>query len=190
MRQEVARKATSDLTSLEEPLFVLKYLKRRMIVLIMGCLFIVPMEFYALFVHAARSTFELIFVKLGALLFLLLVIPGLLDMMLVKEIRLYKDRIVKVWRLIGRRELELAEAGLRCQSFPTIGIGKKGFFKQGTNVFWGRLLATFFVTEIAYNEHFADRVEVEQLNRILGELSGRQPEEFEQTVEMERLISK
>jgi hypothetical protein len=56
------------------------------------------MFLYGLFVHDSRSTFELIMVKSGALIFLFVAIPALIDMLLLREIRLYKDRIVKAWK--------------------------------------------------------------------------------------------
>lgn len=174
--------------SADEPLFALKYMKRRMIVPLMGGLFFIPMEFYALFVHVSRSTFELIMVKSGAIIFLLIVIPALADMLLLKEIRFYKDRIVKTWKLASGRELQLAQVGLRCQEL--LGIGKKSFFEQGRNPYWGWLPAMFHISGISYNEQFADRKKVKQLNSLLAELSGRKVEEFEQTVTMDRLVKK
>jgi hypothetical protein len=170
----------------DEPLLVLKYLKRRMIVTIMGSLVLLPMFFYGLFGHASRSTFELIMVQSSALIFISVAIPALIDMLLFGEKRLYKDRIVKVWKLIGARELKLAEVGLRCQNI--MGVRKKGFFKQGRNPYWGWIPAMFRLTGISYSEMYADQGRVRRLNCLLAELSGRKIEEFEQTATIEKLI--
>ena len=174
--------------SADKPLFVLRYRKRRMIVPILGALFIVPIMFYGLFGHAAQSILEFVIVKTVPLGFLLLVIPALGDMLLVKEIRLYRNRIVKAWKLIGAREMELANVGLKSRSAPTAGVGSKYFFTVDRKPYWGRLAAMFYITGITYQEHFADQKQVRQMNSLLAELSGRKVEEFEQTVTMERLI--
>jgi hypothetical protein len=178
----------SETKSPNEPLFEFRYLRRRMIVTLMGCLILMPIFVYALFADAGPSTFKLVVGKCGALVFLAVTIPAILDMLLLKEIRLYKHKIVKVWNLIGVRELELARVGLRCQNVPELGIGKKGFFRLGRNSVWCWIMDMFRITGISYNEQFADPIEVRKLNILLAELSGRSSDEFEQTVTMKRLI--
>jgi len=173
----------------DQPLFVLKYRKRRMIFpLLAALLFLMPITCYVLFVHVAQSTFEFILVNLCALLLLLLIAPFFADMLLFKEIRLYKDRIVKEWKLIGTQEQELAKAGLDSQSMPTLGVGAKSFFEVGMNQWLRWLMAIFHSIGITYKEHLADRQQVKQLNSLLAKLSGRKVEEFEQTIQMEKLI--
>ena len=174
--------------SSDEPLFVLNDQKRKLILYIVGGLFLMLMVYFFLFVVAVSSTLDLIITKLGALLWLFILAPILVDMLLFKEIRLYGDRIVKEWRLVGSRELDLAEVGLISQSWPTWGIGAKCFFKQGMSPFWRLLIAVVHQIGITYKEHLADPTKVKKLNSLLAELSGRKIEEFEQTVTMERFV--
>lgn len=188
MEKGATHKTTWERKSCDQPLLVLRYLKRRMIVPMMAVFILLPMEYYGLFVHVSRSTFELIMVKAGAIIFLLIVLPALADMLLFKEIRLYRDRIVKVWKLLGSREMHLAKVGLAYETDRLFGVGKKRFFAQGRNSVREWLLGTFHIAGISYKEHFADRGQVKQLNALLAELSGRKVEEFEQTGTMERLI--
>jgi hypothetical protein len=148
------------------------------------------MCYFGLFVHVAKSALELIVAKSGALLFILLMVPALIEMLLVKEIRLYRDRIVKEWKLIGRRELKLAKARLVSKNMPTLGIGAKHFYEQETHPGWHWLPDAPYKPGVFYGESFADRKKVKQFNSLLAELSGRKIEEFEQTGTMERLLKR
>ncbi len=190
MERPVIQEASSQVESYDEPLFILKYQKRRMIVPIIGVLFFMPFIIYGLFVDISLSTLQLIMGKLCASLLLVIMLPFLVDMLLFEEVRLYRNRIVKTWKLLGERELALAKVGLMSQSWPTWGIGAKCFFEQGMSPYWRWLTAIFHSMGITYKEHFADRKKVKQLNSLLAELSGRRVEEFEQTVTMERLIQR
>jgi hypothetical protein len=141
-------------------------------------------------VFVASSILDLIFCKLGALLLFFMFASFLAEMLLFKEIRVYRDRIVKEWRLVGSRELDLAEVGLISQSWGTWGIGAKCFFRKGMSPFGRWLMSFVHSIGITYKEHLADQKKVKQLNSLLAELSGRKIEEFEQTVTMERLIER
>ena len=93
---------------------------------LMGGLFLIPMEFYALFVHVSRSTFELIMVKSGAIIFLLIVIPALYaDMLLLKEICLYNDGVENME--IGRWK-GTAIGPSRVKMPKHVGYWEKGVF--------------------------------------------------------------
>jgi hypothetical protein len=146
-----------------------------------------PIYFGAL-VAVFSSTLDLVITKLAALLLFFIFAPFLVDMLLFKEIRLYRDRIVKEWRLVGSRELDLADVGLMSQGWSAMGIGAKCFFKQGMGPFWRFLMSFVHQIGITYKEHLADPKKVKQLNSLLAELSGRRIEEFEQTVTMEKFI--
>jgi hypothetical protein len=172
----------------DEPLFVLRYQKRKLILYIVPVLLWMWFLYFCVFVAVAPSILDFIIAKLGALLLFFIFAPFLADMLLFKEIRVYRDRIVKEWRLVGSRELDLADVGLISQSWTAWGIGAKCFFKQGMGPFWRWLMSFFHQIGITYKEHLADPKKVKQLNSLLAELSGRRIEEFEQTVTMERFV--
>jgi hypothetical protein len=174
----------------DEPLFVLKYQKRKLVLYIVGVLVLMPMLYICLFVIVASSILDVIVGKLGALLLFFMFASFLAEMLLFKEIRLYRDKIVKEWRLLGSRELGLAEVGLISQSWATSGIGAKCFFRKGMSPFWRWLMSFVHSIGITYKENLADQKKVKQLNSLLAELSGRKIEEFEQTVTMERLMER
>ncbi|MGB6063694.1 MAG: hypothetical protein WBG50_02735 [Desulfomonilaceae bacterium] len=125
-----------------EPLFVLKYQKRRLILWVVAALFQMFFIYFVLFVAVVSSMLDFIMTKLAALFLFSILASILADMLLFKEIRFYRDRIVKEWRLAGSRELLLAEVGLISQSSPGWGIGAKCFFKEGMGPFW-RFLMSF-----------------------------------------------
>gem|GEM_PF-2466967 len=190
MDRQVTQRRQARQWNREEPLFVLRYQRRRMILPIMFSLIIIPICVFGPFL-AAESAFGFIMGMAGAVITLLSFLPGVADMLLLKEIRFYRDKIVKEWKFTRLRELELAEAGLSSKVSSAWGLGKKWFFEHGKNSAWERILsAFFFTTGISYQEHFADRRQVKQLNSLLAELSGRKIEEFEKSGIMERLIRK
>ena len=152
-------------------------------------LFLMAMIYFCLFVVVVSSTLDFIIAKLGGLYLFFIFAPFLADMLLFKEIRLYRDRIVKEWRLVGSRELDLAQAGLMSQGWSAWGIGAKCFFKQGMSPIWRFLMSVVHQIGITYKEHLADPKMVKQLNSLLAELSGRKIEEFEQTVTMEKFMN-
>jgi hypothetical protein len=100
MKKQVIREAHSQVKSYDEPLFVLKYQKRKVIpAFVLLLLFVGLITLMLLVAARVRSTAELIFVRSFGLLFLLAWGSFVAEMLLFKEIRLYRDRIVKVWRL-------------------------------------------------------------------------------------------
>jgi len=144
---------------------------------------------YGLFAHIGRSTFDLIFARSFGFLSLLICGAGVTEILLFKEIRLYRDRIVKAWKLIGTRELELAKAGLG-SGMSISGYGTKFFFKQGMSTYWLIPMAFFHSMGITYHEYFADQRKVKQLNSLLAELTGRKVAEFEKMGTMKKLIER
>jgi len=172
----------------DEPLFVLKYQKRKVILWVLFCLWPIPLFYYALFLHTYQFAPNLIFAILNGLMYLFFCVPYVTEMVLFNEIRLYRDRIVKEWKLIGTRELVLAKLGIDSRCSPQLGIGGKYFFEQGMSQSLRALMPYFYITGITYQESFADRRDVKQLNSLLAELSGRHVEEFEKKCIMEALI--
>jgi hypothetical protein len=174
--------------SYDDPLFVLKYQQRKVIpMVVLWLLLFGLLGTYGLFAHIGRSTFHLIFARSFGFLSLLICAAGVTEILLFKEIRLYRDKIVKAWRLIGTRELELAKAGLAC-GMSISGYGAKSFFEQGMSPYWLLPMTFFHSMGITYHEYFADESEVKRLNALLAELSGRKIEEFEQMLKMEKFI--
>ncbi len=127
---------------------------------------------------------------LWGLMYLFFCVPFVTEMLLFNEIRLYRDRIVKEWKLIGTKGLELAKLGLDCRSTSKLGIGGKYFFEQGMSPSRRALAPYLYIIGITYQESFADREQVKQLNSLLAELSGRQVEELEKKGIMEPFIRK
>jgi hypothetical protein len=184
------QEAGSQVKSYDDPLFVLKYQKRKVIpMVVLWLLFFGLLGSYGLFGHVGRSTFDLIFARSIGFISLLICGAFVSETLLFKEIRLYRDRIVKAWKLIGTRELELAKVGLD-SGMSISGYGAKYFFEQGMSRYWRGLAICFHSMGITYQEYFADEREVKRLNGLLAELTGRKVEEFEQMGRMERLIER
>ncbi len=178
-RTEESRPETTD-----EPLCVLRYRIGAKIVLTMGLLFfIIPFGCWALFVHAARSVFELIMVKYVGVFFLWFILPSAVERLLTKEIQLYKDKITKEWHSLGVREIQLAEAGLVCG-----WQGGKYFFEKDKPRSWHWLLNLYLITGLGIDDGDLEARQVKEMNRLLAELSGRKVWEFQQPVTMERLM--
>lgn len=176
--------------SYDDPLFVLKYQKRKVIPMaVLWLLAFGLIGSYGLFGHVGRSTLDLIFARSFGFLSLLFCGAGVTEILLFKEIRLYRDRIVKAWKLIGTRELELAKAGLG-SGMSISGYGTKYFFEQGMSPYWLLPMTFFHSMGITYHEYFADEREVKRLNGLLAELTGRKVEEFKKMGTMKRLIER
>jgi hypothetical protein len=103
-----------------------------------------------------------------------------MDLLLFKEIRLYRDRIVRVWKGIGERAIRLADA--RLSSNFRGGLRAKVICHQDTS--WLGAIAK----GVNYNEELADPKDVLNLNSLLAELSGRKVEEFEETTRLKTFI--
>jgi hypothetical protein len=107
-------------------------------------------------------------------------------------IRLYRDTIVKIWNFIGRREVKLADARLRCNAGKVFRFGryKEGPFNKYMTIFDRRVPAALSsIMGVSYDEKLADPGDVRKLNQLLAGLTGRKVEEFEQPrIRMERLI--
>jgi hypothetical protein len=176
--------------SYDDPLVVLKYQKRKVIPMVVLVLIsLIPLGLYCLFAHVPRSTFDLIFAR--SIGFLLLLVQGafIIEIILFKEVRLYRDAIVKIWKLLGTKELELSKAGLG-SGMSIAHFGTKYFFKQGMRTYWLFPMAFFHSMGITYLEYFADERKVKQMNILLAELTGRKVAEFEKRGVMEKLIER
>ena len=107
---------SSLITSPDQPLFVLRYRQGHVLfrIICYSLIFLVWLVFaiaipfvmkYGLLDLAIALFFELI----SVFLFFRLIL-GIVDLILFREVRLYRDRMVKIWRFIGDRQTGLAQA--------------------------------------------------------------------------------
>ncbi len=178
--------------SCDEPLFVLKYRRGKAAFRLLGIFTFLLMSIIAVFYATPAGWLKYLFLKVSGTFFLFLCSLMFIDVLLFREVRLYKDRMVKIWRFIGKREVQLANAHLRCNSGAAIGTGRfkngpysryKTIFDRQTNV------ALAYIKGVSYDEKLADPDDVKKLNTLLADLTGRKVEEFEEPrIRMDRLI--
>lgn len=167
----------------EEPLFVLRY--RRGNVFATTLLFSVvtiPLSF-AIFITSLANfpeVMSLIGMAISALLILASIFRVLGDLFF-KEIRLYKDRIVRVSKLIGAKEIKLVNADLLVDGRDvdvkrSTPVSKICIFEKAT-IPWP---AQF--RGIVYDDRFVNWEDGKRFKCLLAELSGRKMENFEQTM--------
>lgn len=105
-----------------------------------------------------------------------LVIVGvwyLFSLVLLDEIRLYKDRMVQTKKLIGDVEIMLADAGYASSSIIGGRSRPTSLFNRNTkNKWWAR------ITGIRYDESLFPHGDAARLNRLLALLSGRSLDDF------------
>jgi hypothetical protein len=172
--------------SRDEPLFVLKYRLYWKFVLISLFSFLVFLSGMLAFVLPAKNTTLLVCKPVYGLLAFWFLLQTL-GIMLFSGIRLYRERIVKEWRLIGSTEIQLADASLLGGNFG--GTSGKTFFNRGAGRWLLWLQWLFPIRGVSYIESFALPDRVKELNRLLADLSGRNVEEFQATnISIPRLI--
>ncbi|MEW6352265.1 MAG: hypothetical protein AB1646_24710 [Thermodesulfobacteriota bacterium] len=186
MKDRLNDRKESSLQTTEAPLFVLKY--RRWPRAKLACY---PLPFiYAIGIQIAavptESQWGLVEILLRLVssygVVLLIAVSG--EMVLFREIRVYRNRIVKAWIGLGEREVAWAHASL-------YGYGIK---ESAIRLRWvcdGRIkihpilnpgLGTSFLPPfrgVLYDEGLADRDDATRLNALLAELSGRTVAEFQ-----------
>jgi hypothetical protein len=168
-----------------EPLFVLRYRRNlRAGIILAGSLLALFLGTMALVAHGTNAKDLVLRASMGFIV--LLCLFWVIDLALFSEVRLYRDRIVKHWNLLGEREVRLANAKLKGRGY--LGRVEKICFEQESSWLWV-LLGTYFREFVSYREELADPKDVKELNRLLAELSGRKVEEFERPeISMPRLI--
>lgn len=157
----------------EQPLFALKYQPQRVAWSVFWASIVgIPVGLILTFnAHLAKTGFNvMLFITVGSLI-LIASIFQIIDSLLFKEIRVYKDRILKIWHLLGKREINFQDARMDGMRSPIVSTKK--IFRSGTNVF----LAPF--KGIYYDENLARPQDIKKLNSILADLTGRKVEEFE-----------
>jgi hypothetical protein len=178
--------------SCDEPLFVLKYRRREVVKRLIY--YILPFAVLGNGIFhwwPPQGLGELLLEVMGAIA---LFICGAFftDILFFREVRLYKDKFVKIWQFIGTMQIELVNAQLRCVAGPTISAGPFSagplnkymrVFDRQTNV------ALSYIKAVCYDEKLADQDDVKKLNTLLADLTGRKVEEFEQPrIKIARLI--
>jgi hypothetical protein len=168
----------------EAPLLVIKFRTFGQIVLgfftllllfiLLYCVFIIPVT--------ATSLLQLVVEEILVIFVTLVIALFFLEQIIAREIRLYKDRIVQVWWVLGQYELFLRDAklvdGPGYRGKTRILINRKTKFPLLHKGIW-------------YFAPLIDARDVDRLNRLLADLSGRDIKEFEQfSANMERLIQK
>lgn len=171
-------KDKTDITSPDEPLFVLRYQRSRVVSriwLVSLLAILLPGTFLVLL--TTLSGFRLL---LGLLVFgslLSVAIWSLFDLLSFKEIRLYEDRIVQVSGWAGEKEISLVNSKLAIRGG---GLGLRIFTSANVVGIWNRNADIWFTRPVvAWDEALADRKDVKKLRSLLAHLSGRKIREFE-----------
>jgi hypothetical protein len=159
----------------DEPLCVLRYRGSRKFLLTIFSFF--GSIFFGIFALAPIG--GPIFYPVKTLLFgfmTILVVLRLIQLNYFKEIRLYNEKIVQVWRG-GTTEVFLANAGLKCAQTRLGNI--KIIFDQEAKIYSGIRFPFFFWKTVFYEEPWADPEDVRKINQLLADLSGRKVQDLE-----------
>jgi hypothetical protein len=170
--------------SCDQPLFVLNYRRGHVflrmlcfsliILFILGIAFVTP-------ITGKQALVLLLFVEIVCGLLLFSFIFQAVDLLFFREIRLYHDRVVKVWAFARRREITLENA--RLANTSTQGIRSKSVCNQDATWLSARFKGIFYYEDLPNPE------DMKKWYRLLADLSGRNAEDFEQPgIRMDRLI--
>jgi hypothetical protein len=176
--------------SRDQPLFVLKYRSSIRAGLVFSFGFLIFFFWVFILILPAHSFMDKFFMKPFAGIISLPFLFQLIDLLLFKEFRLYRDRVVKVWKLLGSAEIRLANARLVGWGFSSL---KVKYFSDHSRIPSHKWLQALCPSRplrfVSYAEHYADPQDVEKLTKHLAELSGRKVEEFKAArIDMKRLI--
>ncbi|MBI4964086.1 MAG: hypothetical protein HY913_12475 [Desulfomonile tiedjei] len=168
----------------DEPLFVLRY--RKFHVLLRAFCFAVLALFLGgmSFIPPYTGPLDLLFRPFSVFLFLVFIL-SLIDLLLFKEVRLHKDRIVLVRRFTGQIGIDLGK--LRLVNTST-GMARKSFFKQDASYLLAWIFSVFLFRGFSYYEDLADPQDARKLNAFLALMSGRKSTELNQPGMMFRFI--
>jgi hypothetical protein len=164
----------SQISSVDEPLFVLKYRRNRVSLRILGLsiiiLFFLMWEVVCLLFFELSFGFFFFVIFFGLTIFFF--IREIHDVLSFKEIRLYKDKIVKVWKSMRTREIKLVDAILVTTDYRL----RKRWIRDA-NV----KSVLLHSKGIGYCEDLPAADDVKKLNRLLAALSGRRVKELGQS---------
>jgi len=97
-----------------------------------------------------------------------------IDIVLFNEVRLYSDRIVKIWKFLDPVEVRFVNARLDGIRVP-VGSRRRIF-----DINTSRLMA--LIKGVCYDESLVDTEDVGKMNSLLADLSGRRVKEFEAAI--------
>jgi hypothetical protein len=178
--KNLKQSAASDgmtLSEGSEPLFVLKYRVFGRVLRAIAAILVLVFLGLFLVVIPTIGEFGVLryFMELVCFAATLVFLLSLAETMLFREIRLYKDRIVKVRHLIGNLEIVFKDAALIGGN--TGFSDNRVFHKKGTDpnrIWWVSLRYLY------YDELMAARKDVTKMNTLLAELTNRDIREFQQ----------
>jgi len=178
--------AESQMKSHDEPLFVLKYQENKVTVRVLcWAFFVLFLCVLPAFAVAVQEGFGFSFLIAAIWLSFMVGLAAfmMIDIALFKEVRLYSDRIVKIWKYFGPVEVQ----------FENAKFGVDRDFNQNVVTVLdrnaNRLLLS--IKGVQYDDSLADKEDVRKLNSFLAELTGRRVEEFEKTaITLDPLIKK
>jgi len=147
----------------EEPLFVLRYTKGNI-----WCGIVLGIGFLGIWDIAVFSAKNL-GGEIAISLLLALCIRGSINLLLLKGIELYKDRIVMSWHFKKQKEVKIKEAYIIKYPFP---MGQMEIFSRKVR------FAFLRNGDITIHEGFNNPKDIKKFYRILAELSGRDVKDF------------
>lgn len=113
-----------------------------------------------------KNIFMFFFSELVMGLVLVSAIFLLLDVLLTHEIILFREKIIKTWRIGLKREVEFVDARLGGMKTPFCST--KRFYPYWINNFFTPIFGVF------YDETLAANKDVRRMNEFLAEISGRE----------------
>lgn len=156
----------------DEPLFVLRYDSRkhavRIVFLFLCVVFFGFVACAASIMDVSDSAVLIVRIMAGAALIWSLFL--LVEALLFKEVRLYRDRMVKVRKRMSAKEIVLERA--RYVGASGVLGTPRSVFHQGSSSWIGR------ITGISYDEDLVPTQDVGEMNGLLADLSGRPPRDF------------
>ncbi len=162
-----------QVTSNDQPIFVLRYRRCAIILHWFLCLLLIPAMFYGIFLDPiSKPIIEEVIRRMARAFVFIVSIDLLFNLLFFKEVRLYSDRISKVWHLFGSRDIPLRDAMLKGRNFYA---RPRRIYDLRKNPFLR------FLSGIFYREDMASKTDYRKMTSLLAELSGRSVQEFEQS---------
>jgi len=166
----------------DEPLLVLRYNVRKVRLRVLTSFFLLLMLLGIFLNYTEILTVATIVLGMLLLAFLLIYeIVSVIYVIYQKEVRLYKDRIVRVSPFFGERELRLARAKLVVRHslsmvWPRVWTTAIAICDPDISLTWQPITGG-----VVFNGRFADREDMRKLKIALATLSGRPAKDFDQT---------
>jgi hypothetical protein len=171
--------------SCDEPLFVLKYRRGKVIWRLLAFLPVLCIFGYGINALKDPHGLKEMFLLVGGVLSLFIYGLAFIDILFFEAVRVYSDRVVKIWKFIGERQIRFVDAQLRGAAGNLKYVIYKTIFHKQTNVIFSYILG------VSYDEMLANPDDIQKLNTLLAALTARKVEEFEQpSVRIRKLIER